>query len=399
MTEQITVIKQKDLKASKPVKRFEALDGFKGIAVLWIVIFHLLLASSTDLGNYAFGTTIFLVISGFAITHSVSRVSWGKNAAISFVKRRFSRIYAPYLLSLLFGAFLLPIACAVIHVLKGRPSPVQFYPYTFGDWIQVISLVRVFSSNSWDLGMAFRPLWINWYLAVTVQIYLIIALAIFIRSQKFILFVTFLSVLILFSSVKKFVPYGLFLPFWLPFSIGMVLSYVIRKGYVFQIDWQRDRAWYVSGICSYGAGAGLLLWLFYSSYLFALAVGFLLWVLYPIDGRVASWLPCRAFKVIGLMSYGLYLVHIPLSLLALEFIPHPSRFPTQITRPFLWVPLTVFMSYLWFIFFERPGSFRGSLIAVARPLKALKVAFREDWQIVFPARQGFNFEKKSKITS
>jgi peptidoglycan/LPS O-acetylase OafA/YrhL len=250
-------------------------------------------------------------------------------------------------------------------------------------------LVKVFSAKDWGLSLVFSPLWVNWFLAIIVQIYLIVAVAIFARSQKFLWFVTLLSLASLLPPVKKFVPYGLFLPYWLPFSVGMALSYLVRKGYVLRLDWQRDRAWYVGGICVYGSGVSFLLWLFYAPFPFALAVAFLLWLLYPIDGRVASWLPWRVFKVIGLMSYGLYLVHIPVSHLVMEFIPKPSLFPTQISHPLLYVPLTVFMSYFWFVFFERPGSIRGYLIAVTRPLRTLKAALHEDWRIVFqPSRNG-----------
>ncbi len=203
MTEQDTAMTQNGKAEPKPLKRFEALDGFRGIAALWIVIFHLLL-SGTVSGEYQFAPTAFLVMSGFAILHSVSRSSWGGRTAISFVKRRFSRIYGPYLLCLLFAGFLVPIACAMIGALKGRPDPVQFYPYTFVDWIQVVSLVKVFSSKNWGLSEAFQPLWVNWYLAITVQIYLIVALALVFRSRVFLLFVTFLSVLVLVPFVHKF---------------------------------------------------------------------------------------------------------------------------------------------------------------------------------------------------
>lgn len=387
MTEQNTAIAQNSVEGSKSVKRFEALDGFRGIAALWIVIFHLLLNKMTNVGQYAFGTTAFLVISGFAILHSVTRFSWESRTAVSFVKRRFLRIYGPYLLCLLFAGFLVPIACAIIEALKGRPGPVQFYPYTFVDWIQVVSLVRVFSSGSWELSLAFAPLGVNWYLSVIVQMYLMVALAIVFRSQKFLWFVTFLSILVLLPSVQKFVPYGLFLPYWLPFSIGMALSYAVRKGCVLRLGRQNYLPWYVASICAYCAGASLMLRLFYSPFFFALAFGFLLWLLYPIDERVAGWLPWRAFKIIGLMSYSLYLVHTPLSKVASEFTPNPSRFPTNVTHPFLWAPLTIFMSYLWFVFFQRPGSLRGYLLAVMKPFTALKAAFHEDWQNVFPSKQ------------
>ena len=64
-------MKQTGMENSNTVERFEILDGLRGIAALWIVIFHLLL-TGTNVGQYGPGTLTFLVLSGFASCRSTS---------------------------------------------------------------------------------------------------------------------------------------------------------------------------------------------------------------------------------------------------------------------------------------------------------------------------------------
>ncbi|MEL0632913.1 acyltransferase [Pseudoalteromonas carrageenovora] len=83
-------------------RRFEALDAFRGICAISVVIFHMHLVNSITELNFFRGSSVFVefffILSGFVLVHS-----YGEKKNInfkSFMKARFFRIYPLHLLML-----------------------------------------------------------------------------------------------------------------------------------------------------------------------------------------------------------------------------------------------------------------------------------------------------------
>ncbi len=89
-------------------KRFEALDGFRGLCALSVVVFHMhLIGSITELSFFR-GSSIFVelffVLSGFVLAHGYG---FKENLEFkSFVKSRFFRIYPLHFFMFLIFVFL-----------------------------------------------------------------------------------------------------------------------------------------------------------------------------------------------------------------------------------------------------------------------------------------------------
>ena len=78
-------------------KRYDLMDGFRGIAALTVVCFH---HGFLPFGNY--GVILFFVISGYCILASADSCQKQNLGVRGFAARRFRRIYPPYLCALVF---------------------------------------------------------------------------------------------------------------------------------------------------------------------------------------------------------------------------------------------------------------------------------------------------------
>ncbi len=89
--------------------RFVFVDALRGIAALWVVLFHAyegkhITQVAARLPRWAlvffesghFGVPIFFVLSGFVIAHSVSRHTVGMSFIVRFAVRRAVRLDPPY---------------------------------------------------------------------------------------------------------------------------------------------------------------------------------------------------------------------------------------------------------------------------------------------------------------
>ena len=221
-----------------PVERYKLLDVFRGIAILWIVCFHILSSVCKQYGvvlNYIIsngylGVNIFLVISGYGIATSIFG---GKNQVASvFLLRRLKRIYLPYWWYLLFAVLILPLLSSIVSMNETNIFKINIISYNLKEWLQIITLAKVFSSENWALNLAFIPLnGALWYLAIIVQLYIFLSLCIY--SNKYIYKLLFvmcaLSLASIIPTVKNIIPYGLFVPYFPFFYSGIVIYYILHK--------------------------------------------------------------------------------------------------------------------------------------------------------------------------
>ena len=162
------------------------IDGLKGIAILAVVFYHLfdLLKSahftqSTLFDGGFLGVDIFFVISGFLITSSVFyRLSNNDFSLLSFYKRRFLRIVPPLLFvcifTLIVGYFLLfPMVYRELNI-------------EVANALLFIGNFRFANSGGYfALDSSDKLLLHTWYLAVTIQFYILFPLIVLLLKKVF----------------------------------------------------------------------------------------------------------------------------------------------------------------------------------------------------------------------
>ena len=162
------------------------IDGLKAIAILAVVFYHLfdLLKSahfteSTLFDGGFLGVDIFFVISGFLITSSVFyRLSNNDFSLLSFYKRRFLRIVPPLLFvcifTLIIGYFLL------------FPEVYNELNIEVANALLFIGNFRFANSGGYfALDSSDKLLLHTWYLAVTIQFYILFPLIVLLLKKVF----------------------------------------------------------------------------------------------------------------------------------------------------------------------------------------------------------------------
>ena len=162
------------------------IDGLKGIAILAVVFYHLfdLLKSahfteSTLFDGGFLGVDIFFVISGFLITSSVFyKLSNNDFSLLAFYKRRFLRIVPPLLFvcifTLIVGYFLLfPMVYRELNI-------------EVANALLFIGNFRFANSGGYfALDSSDKLLLHTWYLAVTIQFYILFPLIVLLLKKVF----------------------------------------------------------------------------------------------------------------------------------------------------------------------------------------------------------------------
>ena len=162
------------------------IDGLKGIAILAVVFYHLfdLLKSgqyteSTLFDGGFLGVDIFFVISGFLITSSVFyKLSNNDFSLLAFYKRRCLRILPPLLFvcifTLVIGYFLL------------FPEVYKELNIEVANALLFIGNFRFANSGGYfALTSSDKPLLHTWYLAVTIQFYILFPLIVLLLKKVF----------------------------------------------------------------------------------------------------------------------------------------------------------------------------------------------------------------------
>ena len=285
--------------------RFYLIDALRGIAALWVVLYHAYEGGHIDLlrsqlphfisvalfekGHY--GVPIFFVISGFVMAHSLNKDKVTLNYFGKFVVRRSVRLDPPY-----WGSIVLVLGLAFVS------AKVTGENFAFPSLSQLIA--HLFYAQT-ILGYEHINI-IYWTLCLEVQFYLIYCLMVYVRQKLNITHLTILLVCGLVSLVwpLKLLPdpliKGLFLPFWHAFLLGVFVYHT----------WKKDLS--VFFLMSYVVIL-LLASLYYKNEftLFALATAVLVTVAAQF-GKLSS-LNWRSLQKLGLISYSLYLTHNPIT--------------------------------------------------------------------------------------
>lgn len=145
------------------MNRIKYLDGLRGIAVIFVLLFHL--------GIFAqgfIGVEIFFVISGYIITYLLL-IEINKNQRIdlySFFRRRISRIYPPLIAMLLVVVFVFT-NYPVVTIADKFNQEVIYSSFGLTNWYEIIH-----NNGYWEAGTK-SPLLHMWSITIEMQFYLI----------------------------------------------------------------------------------------------------------------------------------------------------------------------------------------------------------------------------------
>ena len=362
-----------------PLQRYKLIDAFRGMAILWIMCFHVLIDVRTHYGpiiNFIIrhgylGVQAFFVISGYGFAASLSDGRHHPPAA--YLAGRLKRVYIPYWWQLLFAALIIPYLGTFVAMAAKIPSDMIFPGYTLPEWLQVISLARVFSAGEWALYEPFWPM--NsaiWYIAVIVQIYIFLALCMACRKYTSFLMIGMglLSLATFNPAVKALVPIGLFIPYFAPpFYMGALAHRVLARHPAPQLG------------CALGLvllSAAAVFWCeacrhpSAGTWRFSLLIRRSLIALHQYDDQLSDRLIIRLLIFVGTFSYSLYLLHVPLWFFVRMFVRMIVPLPPVISDPLFMVPGIMALSFFWYLFFEKASPKGSAITRLLHPMPILR---------------------------
>ncbi len=286
-------------------QRFVFLDSLRGLAALWVLLFHYFEAGhakdlegilpvwlATFFHSGHFGVPIFFVLSGFVIAHSVGNQRVDSRFIGRFMFRRSIRLDPMYWFSI----------AAVIGVGFLNPLPHPPLP----------SLPRLAAHLFYAQGLlGFKQINnVCWTLCFEVQFYLVFCLMLLViqrfrrsgQDNRSLVGMAVLSggiaVLWPLGLAHFSVWPGLFLPQWYSFLAGVFAYWTFQK--------RLPAYWFYLF-----AGSLLVSPTAYRHFPGLAAIIGLLILFAGRQGKLAGWLTWRPLQILGAISYSLYLLHNP----------------------------------------------------------------------------------------
>ncbi|MFG2425392.1 acyltransferase family protein [Streptomyces sp. NPDC048448] len=340
------------------------LDGLRGLAALYVVLFHCWLYTFPGYPNSSappwldglmygrLAVVFFLVLSGFSLAISPARHGWRSVGVAQFLRRRAWRILPPYwaalAMSLIFSTLLVPAS----H--NGPPS---------GASILVYGLVAQ------DMFTAPTPNGAFWSIGVEAELYLLFPLLLFLRRRLS-------SVALVACVTLPVIARGLMAagaspvegdnwlaPHLAPvFAAGVIgAGIVIASDRIQRLPWGWFAVLAALPVLSLGiiqGSAWMVNHYFWVDLAIAPAMSMLLAAV--ATGRPAllvRLLTTRPIRSLGSFSYSLYLIHLPIVMVVIRRVaPHfvSPGLPTFWLTLIVALPLTVFMAWLFSRIFEIP---------------------------------------------
>lgn len=286
------------------------MDGLRGVAILAVLIVHTIpyyLPGGQHLPDFIgeLGVPLFFAVSGFCICYSLFfRYVQGKKSQVDdFARRRFRRIYPPYILAV----FIFLIKVVAIEALARHPLPLE----EIGRMIFFnVTLTQVFMADTTPVNPAF------WSLCVEFQFYIAVGILIWLghaagRKGTLLGLIAILSFLFGFHLLKltgviiiDARAWFMALPRYAPhFLFGAALAWQhVRLGTAGGVRRRDDLALMTSGI--------MLVWLAPYGILIAcllvLAANHDRWTWLSAASR---WLRAAPLRFLGERSYSIYLIH------------------------------------------------------------------------------------------
>ncbi len=355
--------------------RYVSLDHWRGIAALWVLGFHASyrwitpatgplgwLHQFADLGW--FGVHLFFVISGYCLAERAARNLSHDEGVLSFVRDRACRIFPLYWVVLVLSLALAAVATPFNHLPLFMTSDGSgALPGSAWVYIREAALLSPWCNET-------PYVLISWTLTSELAFYLLVAVGLglirVVRRPAIPLMIGFVLAAAQASRLLEFRVHVL--EGWPEFICGMLVWLVLRPDVANNI-----RGAACSGIVALGT-------LGFINHLHILsgAAGFalLLILLKRVDGRLARMPLLRVLGMIGVFSYSLYLIHLPI------ISPMQNLLHRLLTAPDhrAWIPVvlgTVAVLSAWVLYrwVERPLESwrRHSRLAIDSPVVTVPV--------------------------
>jgi peptidoglycan/LPS O-acetylase OafA/YrhL len=285
-------------------------DGIRGLAALWVVLFHaaegghidhLKAALPTGLARLLFdwghlGVALFFVLSGFVMLHSVRRLPFDGALAKRFMLRRLLRLTPPYYASIAFVIVYMALKARLQHQAVALPGPDTVLSHLL--YMQDMLGAPTISVVYWTLCIE-----IQFYLAFAVMRWAQHHADARLGAQKAALVVLALGALaglpwaFGWSWSAAIYPGG-FLSFWYAFMLGVLIAA--------QASGERSLRLLCAGYAVVLAVAGAVA---DSSFVFASLAGGAMLVAGSVLPAFERLLNQRWLQFLGVVSYSLYLTH------------------------------------------------------------------------------------------
>ncbi|EMI17904.1 acyltransferase 3 [Rhodopirellula maiorica SM1] len=303
--------------ANTNTARYELLDPLRGVAILAVMLLHFSergRESGDDLiHSYLWpitqhgylGVQLFFVISGYCIAAALYGTLNKPQPFRYFMMRRFRRIFPPYWISIVLVVML---GFATIFILNTSPDVV--FPLTPFDWLCNALLLQG-PLHAVDANLVY------WSLSIELQFYLVMAIALFWPKWTEAWLIMFSIVCLALNCFADWPLWGTVVVYWPEFLCGIVAYYWITgrmrwkwtPGYlvgivIFQIVLQANQ--YEVLVQENGRLVQPI------KLLFCLSCMATLLALRYYDQSIARWRSARCLAFFGIISYSLYLTHVPI---------------------------------------------------------------------------------------
>ena len=341
--------------------RYEFLDALRGVAILAVIFLHfgdraltandqIIHARIWPLFSHGYlGVQLFFVISGYCITAAMYAASRKPHSLRHFLHRRARRIFPPYWCSII-----LVVAMGAATCLLMRKHWSDVFPLTAADWgLNLVLLQMPFGAP--DASEVY------WSLSVEIQFYAVMALCLLKTewTECFLMAISIGSMLLL--GIPTYPIAGTILAYWPEFACGIAVYYFVTGCNRFAMT-----PWC---LLATAAGAACLTWRLDSTLfgqnghltlpykiVFCLLSTAILVKLHPYDNRLVRIRSIRWLTSLGLISYSLYLTHIPISTRVFNLGDRLTGLAGQLWLLYACIAfvLVIAIGGCFFRYFERP---------------------------------------------
>ncbi|ALF54336.1 hypothetical protein ACX27_18205 [Nostoc piscinale CENA21] len=290
--------------------QYKTLDHWRGIAALWVMLFHgfgttfdkslhpLVEIIKSIAAPGWLGVHIFFVISGYCITASVYKLILKGGSSWAFLQTRILRLMPTYWI-----AFLLTLSLNIISSPFNKVNLADAIPSSWEIWFGNLFLIQPY------LNVPFYVV-VYWSLVVEIGFYLIVATLLIIRNKISQNLSLFLGLFLAFMAI--FMPHDSklgWIRYWSEFVCGSLVFTALFAKHKNHTYHQNLSITLIMILGATGAWIHLIhdqnqLWF---SSIFAIII----YLLYGFDNIINSINLINWLKYFGLISYSLYLLHVP----------------------------------------------------------------------------------------
>ena len=330
-------------------KRIPNLDGLRGIAVLLVLIHHVPMSSISWIAHFQqyskHGVSLFFVISGYIVMTLMLREfrNSGTIDTGGFLVRRCLRLWPLYYAILLLEAGLVYVA--------------QVYsPENQALFTDKLACYALYCSN-WLETSGQGPFFVSWSLAVEEQFYILLSLLLLMFRPGWIVLIFSILLLVKFTTVNFFnvdlslLPWSIILSYSEAIILGVGLALLLNHRWFYDMFNRAFAFRFLPAFLLIILSAFILFGnLAYKSDLAAIAF-YIVCALLVGACVIRNELPVlggRVLSSIGLLSYGIYLMHMPI----LSAVKKLTMDPVLVFLCTLIIILP--LAWLSFRFFEEP---------------------------------------------